>query len=436
MDSSSGEQASSCPPRKLEVSVSSLLSEPMLDIDSATLELSLPEDAVRPIIHRVDSCHSQDWEDVEKFETFNDLDSNADSLLSNHNFPQHMDMPYLSDGHKFQDSAIDNFSSNTSNDDHLEQLVRNTENKTLFTNQELESMDFTKNTDLSMNLEDSKPPSTFNFAEKDNDCASTKRVPDSCENSKLEGAVDVRESEEIAKPLQAHPEYTENFNNYKVCRVIAPGVKECLILETGEQVKCDKRQKLKDIENNLRTLKRENSISVETTTIVACPPPPPPPPPPLCSSPDIVDHSAPTSTKLESNFPNGSPASASSDKENINFELCLSPRPRKNDQLSENSPRHSPLHDKLAKANSCDEVAADISGQDKLSKKVFKITKPHVEDSAVYFGNLKLGRGMNKGCPRLMFLGSCPRNKVSTGISQESKNEDKKEKRNPAGKNL
>lgn len=430
MDSSNGEQASSCPPRKLEVSVSSLLSEPMLDIDSATLELSLPEDAVRPIIHRVDSCHSQDWEDVEKFETFNDLDSNADSLLSNHNFPQHMDLPYLSDGHKFQDSAIDNFSSNTSNNDHLEQLVRNTESKTLFNNQELESMDFTKNIDLSKNLEDSKT-STFNFAEKDNDCASTKPVSDSCENGKLEGAVDVRESEEIAKPLQAHPEYTENFNNYKVCRVIAPGVKECLILETGEQVKCDKRQKLKDIENNLRTLKRENSTSVETTSIMTCPPPPPPPPPPpLSSSPDIVDHSAPMSTKLESNYTNGSPASVSSDKENINFE------PRENYQLSENSPCHSPLHDKLAKANSCDEVAADVSGQDKLSKKVFKITKPHIEDSAVYFGNLKLGRGMNKGCPRLMFLGSCPRNKVSTGISQESKNEDKKEKRIPAAADL
>ena len=35
------------------------------------------------------------------------------------------------------------------------------------------------------------------------------------------------------------PEYPLNYNNYKVCRVLSPGVKECLILETGEQVLCD-----------------------------------------------------------------------------------------------------------------------------------------------------------------------------------------------------
>ena len=35
------------------------------------------------------------------------------------------------------------------------------------------------------------------------------------------------------------PEYPLNYNNYKVCRVLSPGVKECLILETGEQVLYD-----------------------------------------------------------------------------------------------------------------------------------------------------------------------------------------------------
>ena len=39
------------------------------------------------------------------------------------------------------------------------------------------------------------------------------------------------------------PEYPLNYNNYKVCRMLSPGVKECLILETGEQVRydCNKR---------------------------------------------------------------------------------------------------------------------------------------------------------------------------------------------------
>ena len=128
MDSASGEQASSNLSKKVEVSVGSLLSEPMLDIDSATLELSLPEDAVRPVIHNADSCTSQDWEDVEKLETFTDFDSNTDSLLSGH-FSQHMDMPYISDGNGFHESAIDNYPSDISIDDNLAQLVKNAKSK-------------------------------------------------------------------------------------------------------------------------------------------------------------------------------------------------------------------------------------------------------------------------------------------------------------------
>lgn len=37
------------------------------------------------------------------------------------------------------------------------------------------------------------------------------------------------------------PEYPLNYDNYKVCRVLSPGVKECLILETGEHVICRNR---------------------------------------------------------------------------------------------------------------------------------------------------------------------------------------------------
>ena len=33
--------------------------------------------------------------------------------------------------------------------------------------------------------------------------------------------------------------YPLNYNNYKVCREVSPGVKECLILETGEHVVYD-----------------------------------------------------------------------------------------------------------------------------------------------------------------------------------------------------
>ncbi|XP_064612715.1 uncharacterized protein LOC135476575 [Liolophura sinensis] len=39
---------------------------------------------------------------------------------------------------------------------------------------------------------------------------------------------------------QRHPDFPFNYNNYKVCRQVEPGVKECLILETGEHVTCRK----------------------------------------------------------------------------------------------------------------------------------------------------------------------------------------------------
>lgn len=45
---------------------------------------------------------------------------------------------------------------------------------------------------------------------------------------------------ELLEPLKNHSQYTKNFNNYTICRSIAPGVEECLILETGEHVKWDK----------------------------------------------------------------------------------------------------------------------------------------------------------------------------------------------------
>ena len=291
--------------------------------------------------------------------------------------------------------------------------------------------------DFNMNSEDGRTSSLYNFEEKDNEACSFKLVANRYESDKMEDAVNVQQLEGAVKPLQAHPEYTENFNNYKVCRVIAPGVKECLILETGEQVKCDKRQKLKEIQENLKksTLKSENSSSLETNSVVTVLPPSPPP----SLSPDISDYSAPMATKPESDFPDGSQPNASSDKENVNSEVSLSPQLSLKDKKSENSPSPSPLQEKRVKANSFNEASDDFSSQDKLSKKVFKITKQHMEDSAVYFGNLRLGRGMNKGCPRSFILGSCPKNKVSAERNLESKNEglkDKKENQNLEGKNL
>ncbi|XP_014773184.1 uncharacterized protein LOC106871313 [Octopus bimaculoides] len=56
---------------------------------------------------------------------------------------------------------------------------------------------------------------------------------------------------EILEPLENHSQYTKNFNNYKICRSIAPGVEECLILETGEHVKWDKNKKLCKARNKI-----------------------------------------------------------------------------------------------------------------------------------------------------------------------------------------
>ncbi|KAJ8312231.1 hypothetical protein KUTeg_009604 [Tegillarca granosa] len=41
-------------------------------------------------------------------------------------------------------------------------------------------------------------------------------------------------------PLPQYPDFPENYGNYKVCRTVEPGVKECIILETGECVRCKK----------------------------------------------------------------------------------------------------------------------------------------------------------------------------------------------------
>ncbi|XP_033747098.1 dentin sialophosphoprotein-like [Pecten maximus] len=45
-------------------------------------------------------------------------------------------------------------------------------------------------------------------------------------------------------PLAAYPEFPENYGNYKVCRTVGPNEKECLILETGENVTCKKNSKI------------------------------------------------------------------------------------------------------------------------------------------------------------------------------------------------
>ncbi|XP_046566938.1 histone chaperone ASF1-like [Haliotis rubra] len=43
-----------------------------------------------------------------------------------------------------------------------------------------------------------------------------------------------------------YPEYPMNYGNYKVCRQVSPGVKECMILETGEHIKYDKKDRKMD----------------------------------------------------------------------------------------------------------------------------------------------------------------------------------------------
>ena len=41
-------------------------------------------------------------------------------------------------------------------------------------------------------------------------------------------------------PLPDYPDFPQNYGNYKVCRSVSPGVKECVILETGEGIQCRK----------------------------------------------------------------------------------------------------------------------------------------------------------------------------------------------------
>lgn len=420
MESSS----SSRPPRKLEVSMSSLVSEPILDIDSATLEVSLPDDAVRPAIPHNDSCNSHDWEYREKFESFNDHDSITDSLFSNNILSQHTDPLCLSDATSFQETSIDEYPTEISNDDHLAQLVKNAKSKNMVQNLELNKSSARENMDFNQNSNATK--TSLNLSVNDNEASCFSACQHAMSNNE-------NPSEENAQPLQAHPEYTENFHNYKLCRVIAPGVKECLILETGEQIKCDKRKKLEAEEKLAKSVSQVENSSLSA---LSSPPPHPQSPPPLSLSSDITDHSAPTMTtiKLDYDCLNKSQASVSSDKENCDISPC--PQPSRENKEAGNDPYNSPLRQKQVTVDSTDESSTDFLGQEKLSKKVFKITKPHAEDSAVYFGNLRLGRGINKGCPRSFILGSCLKNKMSietnSKVEGEKKSEEKKENRDPS----
>lgn len=64
-----------------------------------------------------------------------------------------------------------------------------------------------------------------------------------CAEEDNKKSLENRDRQESAFVMSPKPEYPLNYNNYKVCRVLSPGVKECLILETGEQVLYDSHSK-------------------------------------------------------------------------------------------------------------------------------------------------------------------------------------------------
>ncbi|KAK6183745.1 hypothetical protein SNE40_006352 [Patella caerulea] len=58
-----------------------------------------------------------------------------------------------------------------------------------------------------------------------------------------------------------YPDYPLMYGNYKVCRQVSPGVKECLILETGEHIKYDKTQKRSESSTTSSPAKSETAES-------------------------------------------------------------------------------------------------------------------------------------------------------------------------------
>ncbi|KAK3083983.1 hypothetical protein FSP39_006269 [Pinctada imbricata] len=61
-------------------------------------------------------------------------------------------------------------------------------------------------------------------------------------------------------PLPAYPEFPQNYGNYKVCRPVAPGVKECIILDTGEGIIC---KKTKETGKTVITCKHKHNVGEE-----------------------------------------------------------------------------------------------------------------------------------------------------------------------------
>ncbi|KAK0047480.1 M-phase phosphoprotein 9 [Biomphalaria pfeifferi] len=67
------------------------------------------------------------------------------------------------------------------------------------------------------------------------DDAVTNPTDDACQNAQTASG--------NSPPRLDTKDYPLNYQNYKVCRELQPGVEECIILETGEQVICDTRPK-------------------------------------------------------------------------------------------------------------------------------------------------------------------------------------------------
>ncbi|XP_055862432.1 uncharacterized protein LOC106052172 isoform X1 [Biomphalaria glabrata] len=67
-------------------------------------------------------------------------------------------------------------------------------------------------------------------------------------------------------------DYPLNYQNYKVCRELQPGVEECIILETGEQVICDTRPKAEvseqTIDRSLNSTSDSNASSSHSQIFV------------------------------------------------------------------------------------------------------------------------------------------------------------------------
>lgn len=65
----------------------------------------------------------------------------------------------------------------------------------------------------------------------------------------------------LAPALASYPEFPENYGNYQVCRTVGPDEKECLILETGENVTVKRNAKIPKSGKQMDTVNSDRFVS-------------------------------------------------------------------------------------------------------------------------------------------------------------------------------